>query len=79
MAFAVLARASCGSPPGRAGAVADSAVRRSPHAVVDEYAVADPGAGMDLNAGEGTTDLAEAAGGQFQGRQVQRRWLILCS
>ena len=29
---------------------------------------ADAGAGVDLNAGEGTAYLAEAAGGQFQGQ-----------
>ena len=49
------------------------------HAMVDEDAMADTGAGVDFNSCEGTTDLAEAAGGQLQGRrQVQRRWLIRC-
>ena len=36
------------------------------HAVVDEHAVADPGAGVNLNTGEGSAELAEAAGRQFQ-------------
>ena len=37
-----------------------------PHAVVDEHAVADPGAGVDFNSGQRPTDLTEAAGRQFQ-------------
>ena len=36
------------------------------HAVVDEYAVADAGAGVDLDAGEGSADLAKAARGKLQ-------------
>ena len=35
------------------------------HAVVDKNAMADAGTGVDLDAGEGTTHLAQAAGGQF--------------
>ena len=37
--------------------------------MVDEHAVADPGARVDLNSGEGSTELAEATGDQLQ-RQV---------
>ena len=35
------------------------------HPVVDENAVADARSWMDFDAGEGATDLAEAAGEQF--------------
>ena len=69
MAFAVLfARASQGYPLVEQATVPDLGgfADHHSHAVVDEHAVADPGAGVNLNAGEGTTDLAEAAGGQLQ-------------
>ena len=47
--------------------------RRLPlHAMVNEHAMADAGAGVDLDAGGGTADLAEAAGSQLQGRRQSR-------
>ena len=36
------------------------------HAVVDEHAGADPGAGMNFNAGERTPHLADAAGDELE-------------
>ena len=36
------------------------------HAVVNEHAVADAGAGVDLDTGEGSSDLAKAARGKLQ-------------
>ena len=64
----VIAGASQGDPLVQQAAGTDFGgfADHHPHAVVDEHAVADAGAGMDFNAGQGTADLAEAAGRQLQ-------------
>ena len=63
MAFAVLL---AGTPQGDA-LIQQTTVdlgrfaNHHPHAVVDEHAVADAGTGVNLNPGQGTANLAEAA------------------